>query len=68
MPIKKYEFINSPGKIHIGCIAQDLQKICPEIVSEDEKGYLSIQENKLIYLLLQEIKELKARIEKLENK
>lgn len=68
LPIKKYEFINSPGKIHIGCIAQDLQKICPEIVSEDEKGYLSIQENKLIYLLLQEIKELKARIEKLENK
>lgn len=68
LPIKKYEFINNPGKIHIGCIAQDLQEICPEIVSEDEKGYLSIQENKLIYLLLQEIKELKARIEKLENK
>ena len=68
LPIKKYEYITDPTKTQIGCIAQDLQKICPELVSENEKGYLSIQENKLIYLLLQEVKTLKEKVESLERR
>ena len=50
-----------------GCIAQDLQKICPEIVHEDADGYLSIEETKLVYLLLQEVKELKKEIKALKG-
>lgn len=68
LPIKKYEYISDPTKTQIGCIAQDLQEICPELVSENENGYLSIQENKLVYLLLQEVKNLKERIEELERR
>jgi hypothetical protein len=68
LPIKKYEYITDPTKTQIGCIAQDLQKICPELVSENENGYLSIQENKLIYLLLQEVKTLKEKVESLERR
>lgn len=67
LPIKKFDFIDGP-KNQIGCIAQDLKEICPEIVNENEKGYLSIQENKLIYLLLDEVKKLKNEVEKLKNK
>ena len=47
-------------------MAQDLQEICPEIVKEDDKGYLSIEENKIVYLLLDEVKKLKKRVDELE--
>ena len=68
LPIKEFEFIDDETHTkHIGCIAQDLQKICPEIVHEDKDGYLSIEETKLIYLLLQEVKELKKEISALKG-
>ena len=61
LPIYKYDFING-AKNQIGCIAQDLQKICPEIVDKDNNGYLSIQESKIVYLLIDEVKKLKEEI------
>lgn len=69
LPVYKYNFISDPEKTaHIGCLAQDLQEICPELVSENEQGYLSINENKLVYLLLNEIKKLKTEVEELKTK
>lgn len=68
LPIKEFEFIDDETHTkNIGCIAQDLQEICPEIVHEDKDGYLSIEETKLIYLLLQEVKELKKEIKALKG-
>ena len=68
LPIKEFEFIDDETHTkNIGCIAQDLQKICPEIVHEDKDGYLSIEETKLVYLLLQEVKELKKEIKALKG-
>ncbi len=68
LPIKEFEFIGDETHTkHIGCIAQDLQEICPEIVHEDADGYLSIEETKLIYLLLQEVKELKKELKILKG-
>lgn len=67
LPIYSYNFISDEKKTKkIGCLAQDLREICPEIVKEDDKGYLSIEENKIIYLLLDEIKKLKKRVDELE--
>jgi hypothetical protein len=66
LPIYKYDYINGT-KNNIGCIAQELQEICPELVSENENGYLAVKESKLVYLLLEEIKKLNARISKLEK-
>lgn len=66
LPIYKFDFINGK-KGNIGCMAQDLQEICPEIVSEREDGYLAIEENKIVYLLLDEIKKLKKEIEVLRG-
>jgi trimeric autotransporter adhesin len=68
LPVYKYDFKDSGLKDQIGCLAQDLQKICPEIVSEGEGGYLSIQESKIVFLLLQELKKQSARISELEKK
>lgn len=68
LPIKEFEFIDDETHTkHIGCIAQDLQEICPEIVHEDADGYLSIEETKLVYLLLQEVKELKKELKTLKG-
>lgn len=67
LPIYSYNFISDEKKTKkIGCLAQDLQKICPEIVHEGTDGFLSIEENKLVYLLLEEVKKLKKRVDELE--
>ena len=59
-----YEFDYTKTKQHtIGCLAQDLKEICPEIVNENDDGYLSINESKLVYLLLEEVKQLKKRLD-----
>ena len=69
LPIYSYNFISDEKKTKkIGCLAQDLKEICPEIVKEDDKGYLSIEENKIVYLLLDEVKKLKKRVDELEAK
>ena len=68
LDVKEFEYINDTAhKKHIGVIAQDVQEICPEIVYEDANGYLSIEENKLVYLLLNEVKELKKEIKRLKG-
>ena len=62
LPVYKFDFIDGP-KEQIGCLAQELQEICPELVQEKEDGYLSINENKLVYLLLEEVKRLNKKLE-----
>ena len=66
LPVKKFDFIDGP-KNQIGCIAQDLQEICPEIVHENSEGYLSIQESKIVYLLLEEVKRLRKEVDELKG-
>ena len=67
LPVVEFDFKDS-GVHQIGCIAQDLQEICPEIVSADESGYLSINESKIVYLLLDEVKKLRKEVNELRNK
>ena len=55
-------------KKHFGLIAQDLQKIYPELVYEDADGYLSVDYIGLVPLLIQSVKELKSEIETLKTK
>lgn len=49
-------------------MAQDLEELYPELVTKDDNGKLSIQENKLVYLLIEEIKNLKKEINILKEK
>lgn len=67
LPVKEFDYKLS-GFHSIGCIAQDLQKICPEIVVEGQDGYLSIEETKITYLLLNEMKKMKAEIDDLKKR
>lgn len=67
LPVYKYDYINGDKNV-IGCMAQDLKEICPEIVCENEDGYLSIEESKIVYLLLQEVKKLREVVDELKKK
>ena len=52
----------------IGVIAQEIQKILPQAVVERDNGYLGVNYEKIIPLLIESIKELSAKIKELENK
>ena len=66
LPVYKFDFING-AKNQIGCKAQDLQLICPELVEENEKGYLTVKESKIVYLLLEKMKEMQKEINELKG-
>ena len=55
-------------KNQIGFIAQEIEKIFPEMVFTDEKGFKSVDYARLTPVLVEAIKELHLRNEKLENK
>jgi hypothetical protein len=68
LPLYKFDYIdNELGTNQIGCMAQDLQQICPELVEEDEEGYLTIKENKIVYLLLDRMKKMQKEIDELKE-
>ena len=69
-----FNFKNDPEKKHIGVIAQDVQKIYPEIVNENTDGMLTVDYSKLSVIALdavdqlnQKNKELEDRLNKIEN-
>lgn len=57
-------------KRHIGFIAQDVQKVLPEVVNEDADGYLSVSYANVVALLVEGMKELRRenKMMKEENK
>ena len=48
----------------IGVIAQEIREVCPQIVSEDENGMLSVDYSKLSILALYCIKDLYGKLKK----
>jgi hypothetical protein len=55
-------------KTHIGVIAQEIQKILPEVVSENDKGHLSVAYGNIVGILIEAIKEQQLQIEELKAK
>jgi len=52
----------------IGVIAQDVERVIPEAVNVDHNGFKSVSYDRIIPLLIESIKELKARVEELEKR
>jgi hypothetical protein len=52
----------------IGVVAQEVQSVLPEVVIERDNGYLAIDYERLVPVLIEAIKELSAKIKDLENK
>lgn len=64
----KYKFIDSPDELSIGVIAQEIEKVLPEVVSTDSNGIKSVSYGNIVGLLIEAIKEQQIRIEELEEK
>lgn len=68
--LRKEEFPekNFSDQPQIGFIAQDLEKIFPEMVFTDEKGYKSVDYARLTPVLVEAMKELTLKNQTLENR
>ncbi|UCD38421.1 MAG: tail fiber domain-containing protein, partial [Fidelibacterota bacterium] len=54
------------GKNEIGVIAQEIERIYPELVTESKLGYKGVDYSKLTAVLIEAVKELKAEKDALE--
>ena len=52
----------------VGVLAQEIEQVLPEAVTERENGYKAVSYEKIIPLLIEAIKELKAEVEILKHK
>jgi hypothetical protein len=51
-----------------GVIAQDVEKVLPEIVRDAEDGHKTLNYNGLVGLLIEAVKELQQKINTLEER
>lgn len=70
MKIKTYEFTYKDDlnkNKRVGVIAQELQKIFPDAVKTDKKGYLSIRKEDIFFAIVNAVKELNLKCIELEK-
>ena len=56
------------GSLDSGIIAQDVQKVLPQLVKERKTGYLGVRHDRLVGLLIEAIKEQQVQIEDMKDK
>ena len=52
----------------IGVIAQEVESVLPEIVTTRDNGYKAVKYEKMVAVLIEAIKELKAEVDELKKK
>jgi hypothetical protein len=63
-----YDEVHSHKGNDVGVIAQEIEQILPQIVTNRDNGYKAVQYEKIIPLLIEAVKELSAKVDRLENK
>ncbi len=63
-----YDEVHSHKGNDVGVIAQEIEAILPQIVTNRDTGFKAVQYEKIIPLLIEAIKELSAKVDRLENK
>ena len=59
--------IHSHSGTDVGVIAQEVEKVLPQVVTTRENGYKAVQYEKIIALLIEAIKELKEEVNELKR-
>jgi hypothetical protein len=65
-PENKKQIMIEKGKNKHGLIAQEVQQVYPELVHQNANGYLGVDYQSLIPLLLKAIQEQQAQIDSLK--
>ena len=55
------------GKASIGVVAQEVQRVLPELVHEGSDGYLSVAYGNMVAVLIEAVKELNAKVEEMKG-
>jgi len=64
-----YHYFNKlSGRNDIGVIAQEVEKIFPDLVHTDEAGYKSVEYGNLVAPLIEAVKELNAKVDSQHQK
>ena len=63
-----FNFISNHNDKHYGLIAQDVERILPDIVTNDKDGYKSVNYQNTIPFLIEGIKDLQKEIEEIKKK
>ena len=58
---------NRGQELQIGLVAQEVQKVYPELVQQSEEGILSVSYTKFVPLLVEAVKEQQSEIQKLRD-
>ena len=53
------------GKVDIGVVAQEVEKVLPEIVGTRDNGYKAVKYEKIVALLIEAVKEQQKQIDRL---
>ena len=67
-----YEFDWNDNSEHsghdVGVIAQEIEKVLPEVVAERDNGYKAVRYEKIVALLIEAVKEQQSQIEELKRR
>ena len=64
----RYDWTDGHNKGSVGVIAQEMEKILPEVVTTNDRGLKTVSYGNIVGVLIEAIKEQQVRIEELERK
>ena len=62
-----YDWIDNHNKGSIGVIAQEMEKILPEVVTVDHRGLKTVSYGNIVAVLIEAIKEQQKQIDELKG-
>jgi len=62
-----FNYKNNKKKLHYGVLAQDVEKVFPELVEKNISGYKTVNYQELIPLMLAKLKNMQEQIDELKK-
>jgi aldehyde:ferredoxin oxidoreductase len=63
-----YDWVDGHNTGSIGVLAQEMEKVLPEVVTTNDRGLKTVSYGNIVGVLIEAIKEQQVRIEELERK
>ena len=67
LELNTFNYISAPNSEYKGLIAQDVLKVAPELVAEDEEGYLQVRYGDVQWLVFEAVQELWRKVKEFAN-